>query len=195
MPLDRLHDSERRAEGAAAAMELNPRSSPVLQSCDENEKQVGRLKAAAAASWCHCRVDARRREDLEITIVINCRCAFAKRKKQREKKSPTVLCRVFASLSSHLHQTQKKVSKLGKCWLKTPRSSGSGQPRFLRLLLWFLVAKDDLKKARVRFQHWNISNPAAAKHVRASCFQRAHTNKALLLVFCGENAKAGNHKP
>lgn len=86
LPLDRLHDSERRAQGAAAATELNPCSSPVLQSCDENEKQVGRQKAAAA-SWRRCRVDARRREDFEITIVINCRCAFAKRKKQREKKN------------------------------------------------------------------------------------------------------------
>lgn len=87
LTLDRLHDSERRAEGAAAATELNPCSSPVLQSCDENEKQVGRQKAAAAAaSWRRCRVDARWREDFEITIVINCRCAFAKRKKQREKK-------------------------------------------------------------------------------------------------------------
>lgn len=105
LTLDRLHDSERRAEGAAAATELNPCSSPVLQSCEENEKQ---LKAAARR---RCRVDARQQEDFQITIVINC-----KKKKQQEKKKRTVLCRVFGSLPSHFHQAQKKVSKLGKCW-------------------------------------------------------------------------------
>lgn len=113
LTLDRLHDSERRAEGAAAATELNPCSSPVSQSCEENEKQVGRQKAAAAAAARRrCRVDARQQEDFQITIVINC-----KKKKQQGKKR-TVLCRVFGSLPSHFHQAQKKVSKLGKCWEK-----------------------------------------------------------------------------
>lgn len=122
LTLDRLHDSERRAEGAAAVTELNPCSSPVLQSCEENEKQL-KAAAAAAAARRRCRVDARQQEDFQITIVINCSVLLQKEKTTRKKKDCSL--QSIWHFAFTLPSGTEEGFQTGEMLVKTPHSSGS----------------------------------------------------------------------